>query len=531
MRFQAWLASTSAIVAVGLMTGGAAAADQQAQAAVPVDQQVQAAAPADQLVQTDMTTFFPDAAAPFQVAQISTAYPQPNKAGTGVGIGLPVQSRFNTSGNTTLIQPNQSPSPLPVYGLFPAFGRTLNDYGIDFHGTVLDHFLGQATAGVQSETNNLGSASFALDFDLQKLIGLRGGTLHVIEAVFFAKSNFPHDLLEEGGSLDGYQGSPAPETNDLRELTYEQTLLNRKLDIEAGKTNAYRYFFIPNGLDPFTSESTTIYEDGDFVPLAHPVWGGIVNYHFTPKWYAQYGTFEDDYRRSVDNSYNFGADLASGAQFLGEVAYRSEFSNARYPANFETGIEWNTRHGPSNDKGGAGNYSSLLSVRDYVGGGVFYAQGGYTVWRGPNLAHVAPRNILLWGSFAASIDKPQPIDCDAFVGVNFTGFLPPRPRDVFGVQLHYQRLSQIEAEHETLLQNRIPINRDTGQQQRDGYAFETLDQIQVTRWAQISPYVEYFINPDEYYDPLQRRGRNGFEGGVLTIISIGRLLGTSQKAG
>ena len=80
------------------------------------------------------------------------------------------------------------------------------------------------------------------------------------------------------------------------------------------------------------------------------------------------------------------------------------------------------------------------------------------------------------------------------------------------------------------MQDRIPINRGTGTQPRDGYAFEAIDQIQVTRWAQISPYVEYFINPDEYYDPLQRRGRDGFEGGVLTIISIGRLLGTSQKA-
>ncbi len=383
---------------------------------------------------------------------------------------------------------------------------------------------------MQSETNNLASASFAIDLDLQKLIGLNGSTIHAIEAVFFAKSNFPHDILEEGGALDGYKGSPAPETSDLRELTYEQQLLNRELDIELGKTNAYRYFSIPNGLDPFTSESTTIYGDGDFVPLAHPVWGGVVNYHFTLKWYAQYGTFEDDYRRSINNSYNIGADPASGAQSLGEVAYRSQFSNARYPANFETGFEWNTRHGASNDKGTGASYSALPSARDYTGGGVYYAQAGYTIWRGPDLPHVAPRNILVSGSFAASVDKPQPIDCDALAGVNFIGYLPPGPRDILELQMHYQRLSQLEAKHETLLQSRIPINRHTGEQQRNGYAFEAINQIQVTRWMQLSPYVEYFINPDEYYDPLQRRGRDGVEGGVLTIIFLGRLPGTSQKA-
>ena len=370
-----------------------------------------------------------------------------NETGSQTGVNIPVQSRFGQSGNTVLVQPNQPQSPPPTLGFFPGFGRTLLDDGIDFHGDVLDHFLGQGTAGVQSETNNLGSASFAIDFDLQKLIGLNGAALHVIEAVFFGKSNFPHDVLEEGGALDGYQGSPAPETSDLRELTYEQKLFNRKFDIEIGKTNAYHYFFLPNGLDPFTSESTTIYADGDFVPLAHPVWDGVANYHFTPKWYTQVGAFEDNYRRAINYSYNFGVDQASGAQIIGELAYRSEFSNARYPANFEAGFEWNTRNGESNDKGTAGNYSPVIEAYDYTGGGVFYAQGGYTVWRGPNLSYMAPRNILVWGSFAASVDKPQPIDCDALAGVNFTGFLPPRPRDILGLQMHYQRLSQIEANH------------------------------------------------------------------------------------
>ena len=196
----------------------------------------------------------------------------------------------------------------------------------------------------------------------------------------------------------------------------------------------------------------------------------------------------------------------------------------------ETGFEWNTRNGESNDKGTGGNYSPVIEAHDYTGGGVFYTQGGLTVWRGQTQAHVAPRNILVWGSFAASVDKPQPIDCDALAGVNFTGFLPPRPRDILGLQMHYQRLSQLEANHETLLESRVRANRGTGSQPRDGYSFEVIDQVQVTRWAQISPFVEYFVDPDAYYDPLQLRPKDGFEAGVLTIISLGRLLGTSQKA-
>ncbi len=89
-------------------------------AAAPAGRQLQAATPADQQVQTDLTASLPNSAAPFQVAQASNAYPASNKAGTGTDVNVTVQSRFGRTGNTALVQPNQPESQLRCTSCFPA---------------------------------------------------------------------------------------------------------------------------------------------------------------------------------------------------------------------------------------------------------------------------------------------------------------------------------------------------------------------------------------------------------------------------
>ena len=113
-------------------------------------------------------------------------------------------------------------------------------------------------------------------------------------------------------------------------------------------------------------------------------------------------------------------------------------------------------------------------------------------------------------------------------GVNFTGFIPGRPFDALGLQARYQRLSQVEADAENFRQ-RLLARLPPGQQ-RDGFAFEVVGNIQLTPAIAFRPIVEYFVNPDNYYPPAPPgRPHDGFEIGFFTAISLGRLLGTSTK--
>ena len=444
----------------------------------------------------------------------------------------------NPSNNTTtppLTQgvslPNSGP---PRVGLFTGVGAVLTNNGIDFHGIAFDHFYANPTAGsVTGQTNNLAVLAPAIDLDLQKIAGIPGGNIHFRLTLFGLRSNIPGIITDAGGFLVGDQTTPSPSTTQaaISVLTYEQRLLNNKLSIEAGRTSMYRYFLLPNSLDQFTYRSSTLGTDGDFPTAPFPVWGGVANYHFTPQWYVQLGAFEANFLRAVNNPDIFGAGFATGAQVLGEVAYRSEFDNATYPANFEAGVEWNTRNGfaaYNNIKGGAVVATPRTEATDYPGGGVLFFQGQKVLWRGANRPDGPPANIALYGAADASFDKPQPIDFDTLAGVNLTGFIPGRPFDAVGIQARYQRLSAIEANYETVTQNRFAGPGPS--QSRNGFSFEVAANFQVTPWFQIRPNVQYIVNPDNLINPAQtRRPSDGVVAALTATVSLGRLLGTSNK--
>ncbi len=416
-------------------------------------------------------------------------------------------------------------------GLFPSVGRSLLSNGIDFHGAYIDHFLANPSAGsITGQTYNLGIFVPVVDVDLEKLLGVRGGNVHFQLTVFNLRSNIPGIITDAGGYLTGFQTTPAPSTDPpiVSVLTYEQKLLNDRLSIEFGRTNVYHYFQLPNGIDIFNDTSSAFNVDGDFNSQPFPVWGGRVSYHVTPGWYVQTGAFQDNYFRAVFNPDSLDTNHSPGVQVLGEVGYRSEFDTADYPANLEVGLEWNTRHGIYNIKGSAVLASLRTEATAYHGGGVLFAQGQQVLWRGAKTPFAPPANIALYGAVGAGVDTPQPIDMDALVGMNFTGMIPGRPFDALGLQARYQRLSAIEANYETRIHT---IFAGPGPaQSRNNFGFEIADRIAVTPWLVVTPLVEYFVNPDNLFNPAQRRRpSDGFEAGAFAVIPLGKVLGTSNK--
>lgn len=274
-------------------------------------------------------------------------------------------------------------------------------------------------------TANLGAFRPAVDVDLERLAGVPGGTVRLGLTFFGLRSDIPQIITQAGGQLTGFQTTPATQTNLVSLLTYEQRLLNNRLSIEVGRTNVFNYFFLPNSLDPFTHYSPVIQVDGDFPSTPYPTWGGRATYKLMPTWYLQAGAFEDNYRTATNyGSRIFATNQSSGAQILGEVGQRSEFSNDRYPSNLELGFMWNTRTGRTNLKGTGAPAIPLLQGPNYPGGGVIFFQGQKVLYRGPSRDVGPPQNIAVYGSFNAAVERPQPFNLDAMVGVNFTGFIP-----------------------------------------------------------------------------------------------------------
>ncbi len=424
------------------------------------------------------------------------------------------------------------PAPSTVNtGLFPGLGNQLLADGIDFHGSLLDHATSNPSVGnIPGNTSQLGILRPELDLDLGKIAGIQGGFLHGALTWWFSKSDEPGSIAQTGGVLDGYQTTPILEASTLTRLTYEQLLLNNRLDLEVGKSNVHEYFFIPNSLDPFTYDSPMLNVDSDFNSIPYALWMGKATYKLTPAWYLQAGAFEDNYQSVVKNGWKFGTGGTTSAQIIGEFGYRTEFRTEAYPANLEVAFVWNTRTGYANTKGTGAVASRFTTAADYPGGGVFALQGAKVLVRGPARPGLQPANLQVYGQLDAAVDKPQPFDLDATVGVNLSGYIPFRPADILGVQARYLRLSAVEAAFETREHTVLHRGIFAGTQQRDAFQFEASYQIQVTKYASLSLYGQYYVNPDDYEVPFVNHvPENGFEVATLLRIPLGPLLGTSAN--
>ncbi len=481
----------------------------------------------------DPTTTVLSQALPPTAVPPNAGQPEASPGNSANPLGVSPNPNANTTGSSSqeAAGPTTPISPVPRIGLFPEVGATLLNAGFDFHGISFDRTQTNTSAGSRThEFDNLLAIAPALDVDLGKAAGITGGNIHISVTFNTLRANEPNYVIDGGGALvSNLQGTPALSGHFayLSEFTYEQRLLNDRLSVEAGQTSVFRYFFLPNSLDPLTAYSTTVTTDGDFPTVPFPTWGARATYKLDNLWYLQAGGFEDNYLNSTNYPLDLGSRHASGAQILAEVGYRSEFSTAAYPANLEVGAEWDTRTGYYNSKGSPSGATRLFTAADYPGGGILYIEGLKTIWRGAARPGGPPPNISVYGSLNVSVDKPQPIDLDTILGMNFTGLIPGRPADAFGIQAHYQRLSAIEAAFETAQHNRFDGRGPS--QSRDGFAFEVISSTQLTPSIAFRPLVEYFVTPDNLGSPLVGRPKSGFEFGLFTVVSLGRFFGTSQK--
>ena len=472
-------------------------------------------------------------AQPLTAVPANAGQPEASPSNSSNPLGVSPNPNQNTTGSSA--QETGGPptpiSPVPSVGLFPGVGAELLNDGFDFHGLSFDRAQTNTSAGARThEFDNLLAIAPALDVDLGKAGSIPGGNIHISVTFNTLRVNEPNFVIDGAGALvSNLQGTPALSGHFayLSEFTYEQRLLNDRLSVEAGQTSVFRYFFLPNSLDPLTAYSTALVVDSDFPTVPFPTWGARATYKLDKFWYVQAGGFEDNYLNSTDYVLDYGSSHAAGAQILAEAGYRSEFSTASYPANLEVGMEWNTRTGYFNSKGSPAPASRLSTAADYPGGGVLYMQGLQTIWRGAARPGGPPPNINIYGSVDVSVDKPQPIDLDSIVGMNFTGLIPGRPADAFGIQAHYQRLSAVEAAFESAEHNRFD-GKGPGQS-RDGFAFEIISSTQITPAISFRPLVEYFVTPDNLGDPALGRAKSGFEFGLFTVVSLGRFFGTSSK--
>src|SRR5262245_24583865 len=309
----------------------------------------------------------------------------------------------------------------------------LEDNGITPTLTFVTDSLGNPTGGRDQGFTTANNLGLDLNFDLDKLAGLDGGSFLFSMSYRFGGSlsaNYIHNVFTVQQVFGG-------ETFRVVNVAYSQQLLNDRVEFRLGRiatgddflVSPYNYVFVQNGFDGnpvgifFNSPGMTAYPND--------TWGALVKVRPTARTYIIGGGYNGD--PSIRDNSNHGVDFSmDGPVFaIGELAYQpNSLPGDRGPlGNYKAGFWYdNSLYADFNtgavNRGNWGFYGMLDQV---------------LVRFGKPASH---RGLGVAGSFLASFDQSISQMPYFFTAALVTrGIFPSRPRDIVGLGVVYGHFS------------------------------------------------------------------------------------------
>jgi porin len=309
----------------------------------------------------------------------------------------------------------------------------LEDHGITPTLTFVTDSLGNPIGGKEQGFTTANDVEFDLDFDLDTLGSLKGGSFLFSMSYQFGGSlsaNYIHNLFTIQQAIGG-------ETFWVVSLAYLQKLLDDRVELRLGRIAAgddflvspYNYAFVQNGFNG--NPMGIFFNSPGMTGYPNDTWGALVKVRPTARSYVMGGVYNGD--PSIRDNSTHGVDFSmNGPVFvIGEIAY-----------------EPNSLPG---DRGLLGNYkagfwydNSLYT--DFNTGGFnrgnwgFYGMFDQVLIRfGEPASH---RGLGVAGSFLASPDQSISEMPYFFTAAVVTrGIFPSRPRDIIGLGIVYGHFS------------------------------------------------------------------------------------------
>ena len=309
----------------------------------------------------------------------------------------------------------------------------LEDQGIVPTLTFVTDSLGNPSGGKEQGFTTANNVGLDLNFDLEKLCGLEGGSFLLSMSYRFGGSlsaNYIHNVFTVQQVFGG-------ETFHLINLAYLQKLFDDRVKLRLGRIatgddfliSPYNYVFVQNGFDGnpvgifFNSPGMTAYPND--------TWGALVKVRPTARTYIMGGVYNGD--PSIRDNSNHGADFSmDGPLFaIGEIAYQPNSlpGDRGLIGNYKAGFWYdNSLFGDFNtgefERGNWGFYTLFDQVLVRFG-----EQGSH---RGFGIA----------GSFLVSPDQSISQMPYFFTAALVTrGIFPSRPVDIIGLGVVYGHFS------------------------------------------------------------------------------------------
>jgi porin len=388
----------------------------------------------------------------------------------------------------------QSAAPAPLLGDLGGVRARLAAVGIALGLTDTESLFGNVAGGVKQGATLQGLTEATLQADLDKSIGLAGGTIYASALQIHGRNFSPYYL----DNLQNVNTTEAQDGTRLWELWYDQTLAHGLLDLRIGQQSIDQEFMVSQFGGVFSNmmsgwpilTTADLYAGGPAYPLSSLA----VRLLVTPsrEFAVQAavfddnppgGSFDDDPANHDAGGIRF--NLQDGALFITEA-------NVSLPA---TDLPGTYKIGGWYDSGWFGDFDATPSGRMHGNYGA-YAMADQTIW-----ASGARSLNFLFRILGAPADRNL-VDLSANAGFTITAPLAHRPYDILAMEVGIAHANGTAPVHgiET--------------------ALELTYAAQIRRWLVLQPDVQFIVNPGAgQYNPA-RPGQHLHNAWVVGVRSI-----------
>ena len=409
--------------------------------------------------------------------------------------------------------------------------RALWERGVKFQLNYIGEVQGVTSGGLKRGSRYGGRLELVIDADLEKMVGWTGATFHANAYQIHGTGISRYNL----GNLAAVSNIEALPNTRLYEAWVEQKLMDNKLGVKFGQlaadtefvTSNYAGLFINGTFGWPTIHATNLPSGGPAYPLATP--GVRIGLYPTDNLSFLVGVFNgdpagpgtNDPQQRNRNGLNFR--LRDPAFAIGEmqVKYGDDKAPNGLSGTFKLGA-WthfgrfaDTRYGL--DGLSLANPASTGAQRLTRGNNGIYAVLDQQVYR---LADDPTKGVGVFARVGASPGNRNLVDFYADAGINFTGMVPGRSDDAFGIAVAYARIGDglVGLDRDTNFYNgtAAPVRSSEA-------VFEATYSAQIVPGWTVQPNLQYVIRPGggvlDPTDPLGMRSvRNATVLGVRSTL-------------
>jgi len=309
----------------------------------------------------------------------------------------------------------------------------LEDRGITPTLTFVTDSLGNLSGGSEQGFTTANNLGLDLNFDLEKLVGLEGGSFLISMSYRFGGSlsaNYIHNVFTVQQVFGG-------ETFHFINMAYLQKLFDDRVELRLGRigtgddflVSPYNYVFVQNGFDGnpvgifFNSPGMSAYPND--------TWGALVKARPTARTYIMGGVYNGDPSIRANDKHGVDFSMDGPVFAIGEIAYQpnSMPGDGGLIGNYKAGFWYDNIRFTDFNTGAAnrGNWG-------------FYTMFDQVLVRfGEPASH---RGFGIAGSFLVSPDQSISTMPYFFTAALVTrGIFPSRSRDIVGLGVVYGHFS------------------------------------------------------------------------------------------